>query len=117
MLYLCNFLSNEEDKFIIYDKEKDVDEILNSINAKKIEDITFKKLTSDYSQLPILNLDDIVLRMLRPKERTDTRILEELGLIDWISLQQEVVKIETKSSKLSKKQRDIVLNRYQQLSI
>lgn len=115
MFALCSFLSNPEEKFVLFDEGKDLSELAEGMNVKIEKEISFNELKEEYSLYNLGYVNDIILRMLRPKERTSTIILGELMLDSWFRLEQEYNKIQEKKSKLSKSQRDIVIEQYNKI--
>lgn len=106
-LVICKY-PDSDIKFALYDKEEFNPEEFNLV---KVKDASLNEVLD----LPILNLYDFVIRTVRPKERTDTHILGELGLETFSDLFNEKQLIDQKKSKLSKSQRDIVIKRYTEL--
>lgn len=115
MFALCSFLSNPEEKFVLFDEGKDLSELAEGMNVKIEKEISFNELKEEYSLYNLGYVNDIIFRMLRPKERTNTIILGELMLDSWFRLEQEYNKIQKKKSKLSKSQRDIVIEQYNKI--
>lgn len=111
MLCICK-LPEEEQRFVIFDKT-DFDPV--EFNIEKEKEITYNELTSEYCRLPILSLNDFLLRTIRPKSRTTSHVLGELHIDSFEQLEHENGLIELKKSKLSKSQRDIVQWRYDEL--
>lgn len=113
-MFVSCHLPNNEDLFILYDA-KDFDAKELGLNLEKITVLEPQKILTDYSIFPILNLNEFLLRVIRPKERTITHKLGELGLDSFAALANEVDLIYAKKSNLSKSQRDMVLQRYNEI--
>ena len=111
-MFVLSQLPNNDFKFIIYDK-KEVN--LDDFSIEKIKDIDLSELESDYANLPILEFNQFLLRTLKPKERTDNHILSELRIETFNELKQEKTRIDAKVSKLSHSQRELVINRYNEI--
>ena len=110
-MFISCHLPNNYDLFILYDnKDFDVKEI--GLQLENITVLEPKKILTDYSIFPILNLNEFLLRVIKPNERTITHRLGELGLDSFQKLETEKQKIDEKKSSLSKAQREIVLGRY-----
>lgn len=113
MFIQCH-LPNNNQKFLLYDKNDfDVKEI--GLELEDVEIIEPNKIMSEYDELPIMNLNDFLLRMLKPNERTTTHILGELGLDSLYQITHEKLLIDKKESKLSRSQRNKVLQRYEEI--
>lgn len=70
---------------------------------------------SGTNRLPILQLNEFILRIFNPKRRTTTHILGENGIDCWAQIENEYNLIQSKQSKLSKTQRDKVIERYNEI--
>lgn len=109
MFQLCH-LPDSDQKFLIYD-DKDFD--LKELGLKfKGEQVEPNKIMSECDEYPILNINELLLRSLNPKERTICHILSECGIESLYQLTHEKLLIEQKKSKLSASQRKMVLQRY-----
>ena len=106
-LVVCKF-PDDDKEFLLYDKEEFNPEEFNLV---KVKDTTVQESLD----IPVLKLTDFVLRTMRPKERTDTHILGEIGLETISDLFKEKQLIDQKKSRLSKSQRDIVVKRYNEV--
>ena len=95
----------------IYDPEYLNDLDLKDFGMSDIEEIT--ELDRVY---PVYSLTDIILSQIT-KKTTDSQKLENLGFYDWGSLIEEVDLILDKKSKLSRSQRELVLQRYNDVLI
>ena len=113
MFVLCH-LSGNTDRFILYDK-KDFDLKEIGLQVEDIEILEPNKILTDYSIYPILELNEFLLRIIKPRELTITHRLGELGLDCVASLAHEMDLIYAKKSKLSKRQRNMVLQRYDEI--
>lgn len=113
MFCICNIPNQEDDKFVLFDKQEDVD--IEQFKLENKKDITFEELISEYKRLPILSLNDFVLRTFNPKVRTITHILGECKIDSWEQLENEHKLIELKKSNLSKSKRELVEKRYNEL--
>lgn len=114
MFAICHTLDNKEDIFIMYDK-KDMKEISEQMGIEIEQSITLAQLIKDYSFYPILSCDDLILRVLNRKTRTDTRVLDEIGLRSFISIKKENELIKEKASRLSRSQRETVARVYNEI--
>ena len=113
MFRLVNFKDSKLSNFILFDSNEFKPEDFNLEDYGEIES---DKLESDYQFIPILSLNDFLLRSIRPKERTISHILSECGIENYKSLLEEKKLIDSKQSKLSKSQRDNVLIRLNQIN-
>lgn len=114
MFIVCHPKDQSEDRFILFDK-KDINLEELELPLELDEVIQFEDLISKYRLLPILSLNEFLLRIINPKYRTATHILGEIGINSFFELEEEYNKIEMKKSNLSKSQRDIVVKRYNEL--
>lgn len=113
MFVLCH-IPNSEIEFILYDKSDfDLKEL--GLNLEDVKEIEPNKIMSEYDEYPILNLNDYLLRTLRPKERTITHILSEQGIETLYHLVSNKLLIDKKESKLSSSQRKMVIQRYNEI--
>ena len=113
-MFISCHLPNKNEIFLLYDKE-DFDVKKLGLNLEDVQVIEPNKIMSEYDEYPILNLNDFLLRVLRPKERTITHILAEQGIETLYHLVANKLLIDKKQSKLSKSQRDMVINRYNEI--
>ena len=112
MFQLCH-LPNKEDKFLLFDnKDFDLKELGLEFEGEVIEP---NKIMSEYDEYPILNLNELLLRTLRPKERTISHVLSEIGIETLYDLTHEKIVIDQKKSVLSSSKRKMVLQRYQEI--
>ena len=110
MFVQCHLPKNDQ-MFLLYDKtDFDLKEL--GLELEDVEVIEPNKIMSEYDEVPIMNLNDFLLRMLKHNERTTTHILGELGLDSLYQLTHEKLLIDQKKSKLSSSQRKLVLQRY-----
>lgn len=114
MFAICHTLDNKEEIFIMYDK-KDMKEISEQMGIEIEQSITLAQLIKDYSFYPILSCNDLILRVLNRKTRTDTRVLDEIGLRSFISIKKENELIKAKTSRLSRSQRETVARVYNEI--
>ena len=113
MFIQCH-LPNNNQTFLLYDKKDfDVKEI--GLELEDVEVIEPNKIMSEYDELPIMNLNDFLLRMLKNNERTVTHVLGEIGLDSLYQLTHEKLLIDQKKSNLSSSQRKMVLRRYDEI--
>lgn len=110
MFALCHFKDNEIN-FVLYDKN-DIKELAEHMNIEIEKEISFEEMKKDYSFYPIISANDLILRSLNSKSRTNSHVLDELGISRWINIENEWNKIQDKKSKLSKSQRDRVEDLY-----
>ena len=113
MFILCKFPTNET-QFILYDKtDFDVKEL--GLNVEDVQKLEPNKIMSEYDEYPIININDLLLKTLRPKERTTTHILAEQGIETLYHLVANKLQIDKKISKLSSSQRKLVVERYNEI--
>jgi hypothetical protein len=111
MFIQCHLPNRNDELFLLYDSSDfNVEEL--GFQLEDVEVVEPEKIMSEYKNYPILNLNDFLLRLLRPKERTKTHLLGELGLDSLYQLETEKQKIDAKKSILSRTQRECVLERY-----
>ena len=110
MFALCHF-KDKDDSFVLYDK-KDLKEVTEHMNMEIEKEVSFEEFDKDLCFYPMLYVNDLLIRSIKPKARTNTHILDEVGISCWIKLKQEYDKIQEKKSYLSKSQRDIVEQQY-----
>ncbi len=114
MFIICHPKESPTDKFILFDKQDiNLEELELPLELDEV--IEFTDMISKYKLLPILSLNEFLLRILKPKARTTTHILGEIGINSFFELEEEYNKIELKKSNLSKSQRELVQKRYDQL--
>jgi len=113
MFAFCKF-KDKDDHFVLYDK-KDLKEIVEQMNMEIEKEISFEEFEKDFALYPMLDVDDLIIRTVNHKARTATHILDELGISCLATLKKEYVKIQEKSSRLSKSQRDLVEKQYKYL--
>ena len=112
-MYFCVCkLPEQEEKFILFDKQEFKP---TEFNLEEIKQIEFKDLPTKYRNYPILSLNDFMLRIFQPKSRTITHILGELGINSFEQLDYEHTLILNKKSNLSSSQRNLVKQRYEEL--
>lgn len=112
MFQLCH-LPDKNFKFLLFDeKDFDLKEIGLTFEGEVIEP---NKIISEYDEYPILNLNELLLKTFRPKERTVSHILSEFGIESLYQLTHEKLLIDQKKSNLPKSKRDMVLQRYQEI--
>lgn len=109
MLVKCKTKNNETIQ--IYDPDYLEDLDLKDFGLSDIEEIT--ELNKVY---PVYPLTDIILSQIT-KKTTNSQKLENLGFYDWGSLVEEVDLILDKKSKLSRSQRELVLQKYNDVLI
>lgn len=113
MFISCHFPDNT-DVFILYDKDDfDVEKL--GLNLEDVQVLNPTEIMSKYDELPILNLNDFLLRTLRPKERTTTHILAELGIESLYHLVHNKILVDNKTSKFSSSQRKMIVKRYNEI--
>ena len=114
MFIQCH-LPNNNQKFLLYDiTDFDIKEL--GLELEDVEIIEPNRIMSEFDELPIMNLNDFLLRMLKHNERTITHILGELGLDSLYQITHEKLLIDKKESKLSRSQRDKVIQRYNEIT-
>lgn len=113
MFILCRFPTNETE-FILYDKtDFDVKEL--GLDLEEVKEIEANKIMSEYDEYPIININDLLLKSIKPKERTTTHILAEQGIESLYHLVANKLLIDKKVSKLSSSQRKLVVERYNEI--
>ena len=113
MFCICNFPdSGDMCKFILYDSKDFNPEDLNLI---KIEEFTKDQLRETYDEIPIVEMNDLILRTIRPNARTTTHVLSEANVETLGDLKYQKDLISQKKSKLSRRERELVLNRYSEI--
>jgi len=70
---------------------------------------------SGTNKLPILQLNEFILRIFNPKKRTTTHVLGENHIDCWAQIENEYNLIQSKQSNLSRSQRDKVIERYNEI--
>lgn len=114
MFIQCHLPERDNEIFLLYDKEDfNVEEL-----GLKLEDVKIiepNEILSKYDEYPIIKLNDFLLRLLRPKERTTTHILAEQGIETLYHIVSNKLLIDKKSSKLSSSQRKLVVDRYNEI--
>lgn len=110
MFALCHF-KDLEDNFILYDSE-DFTDLIKDMNIEIEKELSYEEFDKDYSFYPIIPVNDLILKAINPKVKTNTSALDKLNISCWMSIKKEYNKIQKKESKLSKSQRDIVVKQY-----
>lgn len=111
MFISCHLPNRNEEVFLLYDKKDfNVEEL--GLDLEDVQVIESNKIMSEYDELPILDLNDFLLRGLKHNARTDTHILGEAGIDTLYQLIHEKLLIDQKKSNLPRSKRDIVLKRY-----
>lgn len=112
-LVICHIPQDEKlGNFILFDKE---DFNPKDFNLEEVEIIGLEDVKTKYNTLPILKLNDYLLKSIRPKERTVTHILAENHIETFSDLEYQKDLISQKRSKLSHSQRAFVLSRYDEI--
>jgi hypothetical protein len=111
MIYLCHLPNFSDDVFVVYDKEEFKPE---DFELEPVKEITLEELKSEYNLFPLLKLDEFLLGVISNK-RTNTRKLAEHGIETFKALVYERELIHAKRSKLSRAERDLVLERYDEI--
>ena len=110
-MFISCHLPNNNQIFLLFDKtDFDIEKL--GLNLEDVQVIEPNKIMSEYDELPIIELNDFLLRLLKPKERTITHRLAEIGIESIYHLTANKLLIDKKKSNLSKSQRDIVIQRY-----
>lgn len=108
MLVKCKTSKGE---FIqIYDPDYLEDLDLKDFGLSDIEEIT--ELDGN---LPIYPLNDIILSQITKRSTTSQKLIN-LGLLTWLDILLEFHEIESKQSNLSRSQRELVKQRYNDIS-
>jgi hypothetical protein len=113
MFCVCNIPKKEDNKFILFDKQEDVE--IEQFGLENKQNITFEDVISTYKSYPILSLNDFAMRVFNPKARTTTHILGENNINSFEQLENEYNLIAQKKSNLSKSQRELIEKRYNEL--
>lgn len=108
MLVKCKTKNNEPIQ--IYDPEYLEDLDLKDFGLSDIEEIT--ELDGN---LPIYSLNDIILSQITKRSTTSQKLIN-LGLLTWLDILLEFHEIESKQSNLSRSQRELVKQRYNDIS-
>lgn len=112
-LVICHIPNDEQlGNFILFDNKEFKPE---DFNLEKIEEIGLEDVKTKHRNLPILELNDFLLRTLRPKSRTVTHILSENKIETFSDLEYQRDLISQKKSNLSRSQREMVLQRYDEI--
>ena len=94
MFIQCHF-PNKNEIFLLYDKEDfDVEKL--GLNLEDVQVIESNRIMSEYDEYPILNLNDLLLRSVNPKARTDTHLLSEIKIDTLYQLVHEKLLIDKK---------------------
>lgn len=102
MFYLC------DNKFIVFDDTDFNPEDFNLPNPKQV---TLEEIQTEYQFIPILELNEFLLRILNSKFRTDTHKLGENNINSYYELVKEYDLIQQKKSTKSSAIRNIVVSR------
>lgn len=112
MFQLCH-LPDKDFKFLLFDnKDFDLKELGLTFEGEIIEP---NRIVSEYDEYPILNLNELLLKTLKPKERTVSHVLSEVGIETIYQLTHEKLLIDQKKSNLPRSKRDMILQRYQEI--
>ena len=111
MFALCHY-KDDTLNFILYSKD-DFKDVTEQMNIEIEKEITFEEFNKDYSFHPLMSLNDLILRSLNQKARTNTHVLNELNISCWQKLSDEYNKIQEKKSSLSRSQREMVVKTYE----
>lgn len=110
MFGLCHF-KDDSNSFILFD-DKDFKEVAEQLHIEIEKELSFEELEKDYSEIPILAVNDLLLRSMVGRHRTTTHVLDELGISCWNAIKEEYDKIMEKKSCLSRSQRERLLAHY-----
>ena len=112
MFQLCH-LPDKDFKFLLFDnKDFDLKELGLTFEGEIIEP---NRIVSEYDEYPILNLNELLLKTLKPKERTVSHVLSEVGIETIYQLTHEKLLIDQKKSNLPRSKRNMILQRYQEI--
>ena len=111
MFAICHLTDSPDNQFIMYDKT-DMKDISKHMGIVIKENITLADMFNKYSDYPIMSCNDLVIRIMNNKRRTDTKILDELNINTLVKIKQEYDLIEAKASKLSQSERERVQSVY-----
>ena len=102
---------NSSDPFYIYDIEDLKDLSLDDFGLEVLSESP--ELSED---LPIYPLNELLIKRLGYKKRTESQRLEECGIFTYHDLCEEYLKILAKESNLSRSQRDLVAYRFKEIA-
>ena len=102
---------NSSDPFYIYDTEDLKDLSLDDFGLKVLSESP--ELSED---LPIYPLNELLIKRLGYKKRTESQRLEECGIFTYHDLCAEYLKVLAKESNLSRSQRDLVVSRFKEIA-
>jgi hypothetical protein len=110
MFIQCH-LPNRNEVFLLYGKtDFDVEKL--GLQLEDVQVIEPNKIMSEYDEFPIIELNDFLLRLIKPKERTITHRLAEIGIESLYHIIGNKLLIDKKQSNLTRSQRDMVIKRY-----
>lgn len=104
-------------EFLIYSEKGDakIPEDIVEIQLVK-EEITKQELDEVESYLPILEFNDFMLAFLPGKvRRTRDKILTEAGVVSWADLETAYYKVRHMNSNYSKRERDMIVEKYSEI--
>jgi hypothetical protein len=111
MFIQCHLPNRNDEVFLLYDKiDFDVEKL--GLQLEDVQVIEPNKIMSEYDELPIIELNDFLLRLIKPHERTITHRLAEIGIESLYHIIGNKLLIDKKQSNLTRSQRDMVIKRY-----
>ena len=111
MFAICHLTDSPDNLFVMYDKT-DMKDISKHMGIVVKENITLADVFNKYSDYPIMSCNDLIIRIMNNKRRTDIKILDELNINTLVKIKQEYDLIEAKASKLSRSERERVQSVY-----
>ncbi len=116
MFKLCHFKEHPDVKFILYyNSDFTVDEFgMECESELSLKDMKFDNDIANHYVL--LDYNDLLIRTIQPKKRTESDILYAIGIRCISDLDCENTLIQLKQSKLSHSHRELVQKKYQELS-
>ena len=119
MFVLCKANDPTLGQFIIFSSRPFT---VEEMGLEKVSELSFDKenLTfeeSQYNKYPIIEYLDFMLRMMNPKTRTITHVLSECNIETVDAIHLEYHRIQNKTSKLSRSQREKLLVQYNRLRL
>jgi hypothetical protein len=111
MFALCHYKESTY-KFVLFDK-KEIKEVADHLNIEIEKTMDFEEFDKNYNKIPLLCLDDLVVRSISNKTRTNTHVLSELGISTWTEVKNEYNLIQEKKSKFSHSERKRIEDHYQ----
>ena len=112
---LCHIKSHPDVKFILYHNS---DFTVNEFGMEEESELTLKDMQFDNdvaNHYALLDYNDLLIRTIQPKKRTESDILHSIGITCISDLDCENTLIQLKQSKLSRSQRELVQKKYKEI--